>query len=291
MLPHVRRARWAIYQAVKSPLDVQFAVDENYLLQIAGPTSLQTLEHATGEDLRDIGFLDYRPTTVDGISSEICRIGMSGTLAYELRGPIADGAKFYDAVVRAGADFGLERLGWRTYMVNHLEGRLPALTWTFMFSAYEDPGYKGFARDDDVLIVTGSVDPADMRARYRPPVELDWHRAAPSTTTHCRARGQMADPKRTIVTLRWNPKDALPSTPPCSATPPYKTLELPLHTFHRCTHAYADYFREVISHGCVGLDLAREGTEVIVQWGDHGGPIKDVRATVARYPYLDLESN
>jgi vanillate/3-O-methylgallate O-demethylase len=28
-----------------------------------------------------------------------------------------------------------------------------------------------------------------------------------------------------------------------------------------------------------------------VKWGDFGGKIKDVRATVARYPYLDLEPN
>ncbi len=305
---------WAIYQAVKTPLDVQFTVDEIYLLQIAGPTSLQTLEGATGEDLRDIGFLGFRPTTVDGIQTEICRIGMSGTLAYELRGPIADGPAIYDAVVRAGADFGLERLGWRTYMVNHVEGGFPQLTWTFMFAAYEDPGYQGFARDDDVLIVTGSVDPADMRARYRTPVELDWHRAARfdhDFIGRAALEAEVADPKRTIVTLRWNPEDVIDIYASLFRDgDTYTTLELPLHMFHRGTHAHADhvlhdgrpvglssgtiysyYFREVISHCTIDLDLAREGTEVSVQWGDFGGPIKDVRATVARYPYLDLADN
>jgi hypothetical protein len=39
------------------------------------------------------------------------------------------------------------------------------------------------------------------------------------------------------------------------------------------------------------LDLAEEGAEVIVRWGDFGRPIKDVHATVARHPYLDLEPN
>ena len=38
--------------------------------------------------------------------------------------------------------------------------------------------------------------------------------------------------------------------------------------------------------GCIDVGLARPGTEVIVQWGDHGKPIKDVRATVQRFPYL-----
>jgi len=38
--------------------------------------------------------------------------------------------------------------------------------------------------------------------------------------------------------------------------------------------------------GCIDLDQSRIGNEVVVQWGDHGGRIKDVRATVARFPYL-----
>jgi glycine cleavage system aminomethyltransferase T len=54
---------------------------------------------------------------------------------------------------------------------------------------------------------------------------------------------------------------------------------------------YSYYFREVISHCTIDIDLAHVGTEVIVKWGDFGGTIKDVRATVARYPYLDLEPN
>jgi glycine cleavage system aminomethyltransferase T len=307
---------WAIYQAVRSPLDVQFSVDEIYLLQIAGPTSLQTLERATGESLRDIGFLDYRPTTVDGVPTEICRIGMSGTLAYELRGPITDGPAVYDAVVRAGADFGLERLGWRTYMVNHVEGGFPQLTWTFMFAAYEDPGYADFVRanDDDLLIVSGSVDPNDMRARYRTPVELDWHRAARfdhDFIGRSALEAEVADPKRTIVTLRWNPQDVIDIYASLFRDgEPYATLELPLQFLHRGAHAHADHvlhagrpvgvssgtiyslwFREVISHATIDRELAREGTEVIVRWGDFRGPIKDVRATVARYPYLDLQPN
>ena len=38
--------------------------------------------------------------------------------------------------------------------------------------------------------------------------------------------------------------------------------------------------------GCIGLDASEIGTEVVVQGGDHGGRIKDVRATVSRFPYL-----
>jgi glycine cleavage system aminomethyltransferase T len=37
---------------------------------------------------------------------------------------------------------------------------------------------------------------------------------------------------------------------------------------------YSYYFHEVLSMGCVDLDASKIGTEVIVQWGDHGGRIK-----------------
>jgi hypothetical protein len=51
------------------------------------------------------------------------------------------------------------------------------------------------------------------------------------------------------------------------------------------------YFHEVLSMGCVDLDASKTGTEVIVQWGDHGGRIKNVRTTVARFPYLTERRN
>ena len=38
--------------------------------------------------------------------------------------------------------------------------------------------------------------------------------------------------------------------------------------------------------GCIDSDVSQIGTDVIVQWGDHGGRIENVRATVARFPYL-----
>jgi vanillate/3-O-methylgallate O-demethylase len=308
---------WANYQAAKSRFDVQATVQDIYLFQIAGPTSLQTLERATGESLRDVDFLRFRPTRVDGIPTEITRIGMAGTLAYELHGPLEQGPAVYDAVVRAGADLGLQRLGWRTYTVNHVEGGFPQLIWTFMFTAIEDPGFRAIAGGDDSIwkpIVSGSVDPGDARARYRTPVELDWHRGARFDHDFIGREAlekEVADPKRTIVTLRWNSDDVIDIY--ASLLRPgdeYKTLELPTHPHLRGVHAHADhvikdgkevgvssgtvysyYYREVISHCTIDLDCTEIGTEVIVKWGDFGGKIKDVRATVERYPYLELERN
>ena len=49
---------------------------------------------------------------------------------------------------------------------------------------------------------------------------------------------------------------------------------------------YSSGFREFLPLGCIDIGAAQLGHEVVVQWGDHGGEIKNIRATVARFPYL-----
>src|SRR6185295_15819807 len=138
-------------------------------------TSLKTLERACDESLDDVAFLRFRNVRIAGKQVELGRIGMSGNLAYEVRGPIEDGDAVYDAIFRAGKDLGIERLGWRTYLVNHVEGGFPQSFWTFLAAMSEDPGFMQFMQGQYPPIqITGSVDPADMRARFRTPVEVGW---------------------------------------------------------------------------------------------------------------------
>jgi vanillate/3-O-methylgallate O-demethylase len=287
------------------PFDVRIAVLSQYLFQIAGPTSLQVLEKVTGASLRDIRFLTFRETRIGGIRTEIARIGMSGNLAFELHGPIEDGPRIYEAVYRAGREFGIERLGWGSYLVNHVEGGFPQATWTFV------PAPTGGDGPDPLLQkhrFSGSVDPSDLRARMRTPVEVRWHtmvRFDHDFVGREALQREIASPKRTTVTLRWNADDVLDIYASLLRQgPAYKPIELPYapHTWPQA-HAdhvlaggrhvgvssgtiYSHYFREVLSMGCLDLAHANLGTEVIVQWGDHGGRIKDVRATVAPFPYL-----
>ena len=310
---------WPHYKLVTSTeFDVQMDPSPAYLTQVAGPTSLETLERATGEDLRDIGFLRFRTASIAGKTVEVARIGMSGNLAYELRGPLDEGAEIYDAVFRAGKDLGIQRLGWRTYLVNHIEGGFPQMNWTFASAANPDPGYQEFvvaSRFTPPMASTGSVDPADFRARLRTPVELGWQRAVKfdhDFIGRAALEAEVANPRRTTVTLRWNPEDVIDIH--ASLLQPgeeYKTIDLPttpswkegmnVHADHVVKDgravgvssgtAYSYFYRQVLSHGLVDLDQAEIGNEVVVRWGDHGRRIKDVRATVERFPYLSEGRN
>ncbi|XVQ06435.1 hypothetical protein ACQP1W_27670 [Spirillospora sp. CA-255316] len=72
-----------------------------FLFQIAGPKSREILEAATLENLHDIKFLRHRMTSV--------------------------------AVLAAGEDYGLRRLGVQAYMCNHPEGGFPQGYYHFPF--------------------------------------------------------------------------------------------------------------------------------------------------------------
>jgi glycine cleavage system aminomethyltransferase T len=156
--------------------------------------------------------------------------------------------------------------------------------------------------------VSGSVDPTNTRARMRTPVEVRWHNMAKFDHDFIGREAlaaEIAKPRRTTVTLRWNADDVIDTF--ASLLRPgvgYKPIDLP-YAPQRWPMAHADHvlmegreigyssgtiyssgFREFLSLGCIDIGAARLGNEVVVQWGDHGGAIKNIRATVARFPYL-----
>lgn len=300
---------WFQYQITKTNLRVTATPVLDYLFQVAGPTSLAALEAATGESLRDIGFLRFRNATIAGRTVEIGRIGMAGTLAFEVRGPMDDGPGVYEAILAAGRDHGIQRLGWRTYFVNHVEGGFPQAGWTFFTAGIMDPGFREFM-GRPVPRLTGSADPADLRARFRSPLEIGWERAVRFDHDFIGREAlerEAASPRRKTVTLRWNAEDVLDIHGSfLKAGEPYKMLDMPTtpswqHGFF--AHAddvesdgrivgvsagtiYSLYFREVLSMATINIDQAIHGKELVVRWGDHGGRIKDVRATVGQFPYL-----
>ena len=304
---------WTLYRHAITRLDVQQVPQDRYIFQVAGPTSLETLEAASGESLRDIAFLRYRNIVIGGHTVQIMRLGMAGTLAYELHGPTAEGPAVYDAVVQAGAPFGIERLGWQTFPVNHVEGGFPQQFWTFTPSVHDHPGYRAFAEKNPFLPklppFVGSVDPADHRARYRTPLECGWQASIKldhDFTGRDAVERELANPKRTVVTLEWNPDDVLDIYASLMRDgEEYKYLEIPGSPAHRRTYAHADHamkdgraigvssgtiysyhFRRFISLGSIDIDQATIGNEIDILWGDFGHRMKTVRARVARFPYL-----
>lgn len=310
---------WAAYKSLSMPdLDVAFEFENIFILQIAGPTSVQVIERLLGRSIRDLDFLQIQKIDIPGIDGqfdlELSRIGMVGTLAYEIRGAYELSPRVYDAVYRAGQDFGIKRLGWRTYVVNHTEGGFPQVNCTFLPSSVRDEGFNaGFMNGSLNTVHTGSIDPSDTRARERTPGEVNWLWMAKFDHEFEGREAVLAEkehPTRKTVILRWNHDDIADIF--ASHFRPgeeYKYLEFPsapqqLAGGHAdlvtkdgrqvgvaSSSIYSYYYREMLTQTSINLDQAEIGNEVVLHWGDFGRRIKEVRATVERFPYLDLPSN
>ena len=280
-----------------------------FIHQVSGPLSLTILEKASQTDLHDVGFLDFRPVRFPGIDAdlEIFRIGMSGTLAYEIHGDIEYAPEVYDAIYQAGKPMGMKRMGWQNYTVNHTFGGFPQITVNFEISLYQDPNFCASAPFP--LVCRGSVDPQDLRARFRTPVECDWAWMAKFDHEFVGKEAlekEMADPKRKLVTLEFNAED-LADVYRSQFTPePYKYMDMPCADpqpagghqdyvtdsegnviGYSADPTYSSHFKTMISQAIIDIPQAEEGKEVLVQWGDFGGRIKNLRAKIVKYPYIN----
>ena len=288
------------------------------VLQVAGPKSLTCLEDLTQTDLHDLKCLQCRDVTIPGLDIEnvyVQRVGMAGTLSYELRCDGKDTIALYDALYQVGkARYDMKRLGWRTYFVNHTEGGYAQVTCSFEQSCDYDDVFNAAGINLVPPEISGSYDPEDWRARVRTPTEVGWDWMAKFDHEFVgreAVEAEKADPKRTIVTLEWNGDDVADIyASQFREGEPYKYMEMPVAP-NASPGAHADrvldldgnvigvssgpvfskYYHHEISQTTIDIDQAQIGNEVIIEWGDFGGKIKQVHATVERYPYLQLVRN
>ena len=323
------------YALLKGTYD---AVGENlsgqrFLFQVAGPKSLEILERAAGSDLHDIEFGHHRKAKIGEAEVRIFRLGMAGSLAYEVHGDVADGQAVFNAIWEAGRDQGMKKLGQIAYMLNHTEDGFPQAYYHFPYPWYEDAGFAAYldARPgagwmEFMPRLFGSMGD-DLKKRCVTPFDtgwenrINWDHDFPGK----KALQQIAKaPKRTVVTLEWNTDDVADvyasqfrdeePYEPISDRPndirfdpgtlDQATGQIRTFTYHAdkvlkdgreigfsSGRAVSQTYRRMISLGFIERDLAKIGTEVAVLWGTSGWRQKEIRATVARFPYLQVERN
>ena len=96
------------------------------------------------------------------------------------------------------------------YPVNHAFGGYPQVTVSFESASYKDP--KVVEMSPANISYTGSVEPENLRARFRTPVEVGWQWMAKLDHDFIGRKAlekEMSNPQKTIVSLIWNPEDIL----------------------------------------------------------------------------------
>jgi glycine cleavage system aminomethyltransferase T len=314
---------WMQYASALAEYDVEFEehTEDDFNFQCAGPRILEALEAATGEDLHDIPFMGFRSSSIDGRDVRIMRFGMGGTLAYEVHGDMKDACRLYEKVLEAGEPFGMRRIGWQAYSLNHPENGYAQEAYTFLGSSAEDKPFLEFLRSigldttewPEGATLCGSSG-ADRSKRWRNPFELGWGHMV--TFDH-EFRGKAAlekvaaSPHRQCVDLIWNVEDIMEVYASMfqKDEPTYPYMEIPQEPifltttggvrFYQddvfkdgklvgfCTgRTYSLHSRDMFSTGFVDAEYAEVGTELQVLYGEEGTRQKLIRVTVAPYPHL-----
>ena len=93
-------------------------------LALQGPLSRDVLVAATGESFEDLGYFRRRASKIGKVAVDVSRTGYTGDLGYELWMPADSAVTVWDAVMKAGADYGIRPAGMLALDVVRLEAGL-----------------------------------------------------------------------------------------------------------------------------------------------------------------------
>jgi vanillate/3-O-methylgallate O-demethylase len=286
-----------------------------YRYELQGPTAAALIEQVTGAPLPDVKFFNMAEFTIDGRRVHGLRHGMAGQPGFEFFGPWKDADAILSALLEAGEDHGLVRVGAKAYSTANLESGWVPAPLPALFS--DDPlmqEYRAWLPLQKVGSIGGSVDSADIRDYYLTPYELGYGKTVKFDHEFIgrEALERMAGtPSRTKVTLVWNADDVTAAIGSLyQPGPGAKYIEMPKARY--ATHhedkvvkdgrpvgisldcGYLANERVMVSLAVLDAAHAEPGTEVTVVWGEQPVSAKpaveehrqvEIRATVAPAPF------
>ncbi len=197
-----------------------------YRFQIQGPNASKVIEKLNGGPIADIKFFRTDFINIKGRKVHALRHGMSGQPGLEVWGPYEEYLEIREAILEAGAEFGITPVGSRAYASNTLESGwipspLPAIYTGEKLKAYREwlpaQGYEGFAGT-----LGGSFVSSNIEDYYLTPYELGYGHMVKFDHDFIGREALEALDKpaqRRKVTLAWNARGRRARSPPrCSPT-------------------------------------------------------------------------
>jgi vanillate/3-O-methylgallate O-demethylase len=310
---HGRGGFWAAFNLERGGYDAQVTKEDWFIFQVSGPNAVKVLHALTdSRDLLEAKYMHVVPITVAGHSIYALRQGMAGEVGFELQGPKEIAQEIYNAVLEAGKDHGIRKLGGRVALINHLEACFPTIATDYIPAIFDEDmaeyleyfraAMPAFAQP---AYIAGSYDGQDISEYYRSPVELGWGKVV--NTEHeflgrVALTAEKAFPNRVIRTLEWNGEDVADVQASLfQEGDHYDFMEMPRDQRGfmwadrveidgqlvgvATSRGYSYYFRKMLSLATVDVEHSEPGTEVTVIWGAPGHPQKAIRAIVRPAPY------
>jgi glycine cleavage system aminomethyltransferase T len=319
---------WVRFNVEKSQAagkDVHMRLDPNshmrqgpptfYRYELQGPDADIVMEKVFGGPVPDVKFFHIADVTIAGRAVKALRHGMAGQPGFEFFGPWVDNEVVLEAIMSAGADHDIRRVGAKAYSSSPLESGWVPTPFPAIFD--EDfAEYREWLPADRAGSIGGSLYSTDIHDFYMTPYDLGLGRSVRfDHDFHGReALEQLAaSPRRHKVTLIWNSEDvAAVVRSQIEPGIPGKYLDFPkarygLYQMDEVLRdgervgistdaGYVAYDQLYMSLATLDVDIP-DGTEVEVVWGEDPISTKNsvdaqhrqmrIRATVAPAPYHD----
>jgi len=325
--PGVLSANWVRYHVETGDYDVEIETEprtsahpgdpEKFVFQVQGPNAPAVLNRVTDADLDAVGFYRFEEIDLAGVPTIALGHGMSTEAGFEFIGPFDESETVRDALLEAGEEHGLRRLGSKAYHTLSVKlGWLPPGVPP-IYDVPEMAEYRDWLDADSresTYSIDGSFDSADVTDYYMSPLELGYGKLVSfdhDFVGRAALQTQAEAPHRELVSLQWHDGDVVDVYGSLFGEgPTEKFMGLPRIGWARANYdrverdgdlvgishsrAYQWDLRSVVSLCRLDPELTAPGTEVAVVWGepsDSPNPKAErheqtrIRATVRAAPY------
>jgi vanillate/3-O-methylgallate O-demethylase len=321
---------WVQFNAERGELDATAELDPIWVLnrerrrsfyryQVEGPNAYDLLERVHGGSLPEIRFFRSDWLTIAGCRVRAMRHSMGGVPGLELSGPWDERDAVKSALVEAGRELGLRRIGSLAYFSTVVESAWWAVPVSAVYSGEELRPYREWLTTRSAaarMSLGGSFYSPRIEDYYATPWDLGYgHLIKLDHDFVGRAALEAAAdaPHRRKVTLVWNADDVLGLVArQLDDGPLALQLDLPLAATARMHYdrvlgadgsfaglatypTYSVNERAMLSIASLDEAHAEPGTEVVLRWGEEDGGRRsapwlepheqvEIRATVAPAP-------
>ena len=285
-----------------------------YRYELQGPNALALMEKITGAPVPSTKFFGMADFTIAGVRVRSLRHGMAGQPGFELFGPWSDGDAVREAILAAGEEFGLVRVGAKAYSSANLESAWVPSPLPAIFTGRGSGDYLAWLPATRAGSLAGSFASDDIEDYYLTPYDLGYGRSVSfdhEFIGRAALEQHAAAPQRVKVTLVWD-ADEVAGAQRSLLEPglPAKYLEFPKARYgqYQVDRVLRDGTDVGVSHDCgyitnehafvslASIDSAHAepGTGVVVVWGEEPNSLKpavephrqvQIRATVQPAPY------
>jgi vanillate/3-O-methylgallate O-demethylase len=319
---HIERGGYAATAERDERSAVNRGTRRFFRYQVQGPRALDVMQKVLGRPAPDIRFFHMDTVSIASHDVHALRHGMVGQPGWELFGPWEHGEEVRNAILAAGQEYGIRRVGARTYPTSCLESGWIPSPLPAVYVGEELKPYRQWLSGtsyETMASLGGSFYSNDITDYYLTPYDLGYGPFVKFDHDFIgrEALEKMAgQQKRKKVTLVWNGDDVAHvfDTLFHAGTDITKYLDLPLANYATLPFdkvmrngdivglsTYTGYLyneRAMVSLAVVDVNDSEPGTQVSLVWGEEGrGSSKptverhvqtEIRATVAPVPLAEV---